>query len=171
YIKKRIQDYPSQRIRIIEAGAGTGGTSATVLKRIKAYSDYVDYVYTDISKSFLLFAEEQYATEFPNLTFQTWNVEQSILEQGIEPGSYDIVIASNVLHATHVIKATLQKVKTVLKPNGLILLNEITKKDLFTTLTFGLLDGWWLFQDNDLRIQGSPLVAAQDWQKVIEEAG
>ncbi|WP_407711722.1 SDR family NAD(P)-dependent oxidoreductase [Bacillus inaquosorum] len=171
YIQRRIAKHPRERIRIIEAGAGTGGTSAIVLKRIEAYSTHVDYVYTDISKSFLLFAEEQYGTTYPNLTFQTWNVEQSASAQGVAAGSYDILIASNVLHATQAIRHTLQQVKAVLKPNGLILLNEMTQKNLFATVTFGLLDGWWLFQDDQLRIEGSPLIAAPTWQRVMEEEG
>lgn len=171
YIKERVAKHPQKRIRIIEAGAGTGGTSATVLKRIKPYSNHIDYVYTDISKSFLLFAEEQYGEAYSNLTFQTWNVEQPLSTQGIEAGSYDIVIASNVLHATQSIKETLKQVKSVLKPNGLILLNEMTQKNLFATVTFGLLDGWWLFKDDDLRIDGSPLIDPPTWQRVMEEEG
>ncbi|WP_374192067.1 SDR family NAD(P)-dependent oxidoreductase [Bacillus sp. XF8] len=171
YIQNRIAEDPLKRIRIIEAGAGTGGTSAIVLNRIMAYSKHVDYVYTDISKSFLLFAEEQYGTTYPNLTFQNWNVEQQASAQGIVEGSYDILIASNVLHATEAIRHTLQQVKTVLKPHGLILLNEMTEKNLFATVTFGLLDGWWLFQDEDVRIEGSPLITTTTWQRVMEEEG
>lgn len=171
YIQRRIAEHPLERIRIIEAGAGTGGTSEVVLKRIKEYASHVDYVYTDISKSFLLFAEEQYGAAYPNLTFQTWNVEQPLSAQGIANDSYDILIASNVLHATQTIRHTLQRVKAALKPNGWILLNEMTQKNLFATVTFGLLEGWWLFQDDHLRIEGSPLIADSTWQRVMEEEG
>ena len=171
YVQRRIAEDSHQRIRIIEAGAGTGGTSAIVLERIRPYAAHVDYVYTDISKSFLLFAEEQYGATNPNLSFQTWDVEQPVSKQGIAAGSYDVLIASNVLHATRDIRHTLQQVKASLKPNGLILINEMTRKNLFATVTFGLLDGWWLFQDDHLRIEGSPLIAARTWQRVMEDEG
>ena len=33
---------------------------------------------------------------------------------------------------------------------GMVLLNEISGTSLFTHLTFGLLDGWWLYEDEEL---------------------
>jgi acyl transferase domain-containing protein/acyl carrier protein/ubiquinone/menaquinone biosynthesis C-methylase UbiE len=171
YVKRRIQADSKAKVRIIEVGAGTGSTSESVFARLKPYSGHIEYCYTDISKAFLLLAEEKYGPENPYLNFQLWNIEKSAAEQGIDPESYDIAIAANVLHATQNIRRTLRNLKAVLKPGGILLADELTQKSIFTTLTFGLLDGWWRYDDEELRIPGSPLLSRKSWQKVLNEEG
>ena len=171
YVKQRVQEDPDAKVRIIEAGAGTGGTSAMVFSRLKSYQANVEYCYTDISKAFLLFAKERYSGENSFIKYKLFNVEKQIGLQGIEAGSYDIAISTNCLHATKNINKTLRNVKAALKTNGFLLLNEETEKTIFTTLTFGLLDGWWLYEDEKLRIPGAPLLYAYKWEKVLKEEG
>jgi len=79
--------------------------------------------------------------------------------QGFEPGGCDAVFATNVLHATCNMAATLQQCKALLRTGGLLLVNELCVRTDFLTLTFGLTDGWWLFDDAELRIPGSPLLS------------
>src|SRR5262249_5449163 len=74
-------------------------------------------------------------------------------------------------HATRDIRQTLRNAKAVLKPHGLLLLNEISRHTLFTHLTFGLLEGWWLYEDAELRLPGCPGLSSQSWQKVLEQEG
>ena len=45
---------------------------------------------------------------------------------------------------------------------GLAIANELTTKTEFLTLTFGLTDGWWLFEDADRRMPGAPLLSRFD---------
>jgi hypothetical protein len=40
-----------------------------------------------------------------------------------------------------------------------VIANELTTKTEFLTLTFGLTDGWWLFEDAERRIPGAPLLS------------
>lgn len=172
YVKQRIQLDPSARIRILEIGAGTGGTSAGVLRKLKAYADNIqEYGYTDISQAFLIHAKETYGPDHPFLTYQLFNVESPLSGQQILPGEYDIAIAANVLHATKNIRHTLRNAKAVLKKNGLLLLNELHGQSMFTHLTFGLLDGWWRYEDARLRIPGSPGLSPGMWLNVLEDEG
>lgn len=171
YVRKRIQENPMANVKIIEVGAGTGGTSAMVFAKLKPYSDYVEYSYTDISKAFLLFAEEKYGVHHPYIQFKLNNIEKPLADQKIEAGSYDIAIATNCLHATKNMHRTLRNMKATLKAGGLLLLNEDTDKMIFTTLTFGLLDGWWLYEDEHLRIPGAPLLYPETWKTILEEEG
>ncbi|WP_429843902.1 beta-ketoacyl synthase N-terminal-like domain-containing protein [Brevibacillus sp. FIR094] len=105
------------------------------------------------------------------MTYQIFNVEESVTGQGIDLGGYDIVIAANVLHATKNIRQTLRNAKAVLKKNGLLLLNEMSKNTIFLHLTFGLLEGWWLYEDPELRLSGCPGLSSSTWQRVLEEEG
>ena len=136
------------------------------------YRDQIaEYCYTDISRAFLMHAEREYAPGNPYLTCQLFNVEAPIAGQGIAAGAYDLVIAANVLHATRDIRQTLRNAKALLKHHGLILLNELARNTLFTHLTFGLLDGWWLYEDAELRLPGCPGLSPHSWQKVLEQEG
>ena len=69
------------------------------------------------------------------------------------------MFATNVLHATRSMGVTLQNCKALLRTGGLLIANELTTKTEFLTLTFGLTDGWWLFDDAERRIPGSPLLS------------
>jgi len=71
------------------------------------------------------------------------------------------VFATNVLRATRDMAATLANCKALLRPGGLLLANELTAKTAFLTLTFGLTEGWWLYDDATLRIPGKALAMYQ----------
>lgn len=166
------QQHPTAKINILEIGAGTGGTSAGIFQKLTPYQEAIgEYCYTDISKAFLLFAEKAFYKDYPYTTYRTLNIEKPVTQQGFQPGSYDVVVAANVLHATRNIKQTLVHTKSLLRQNGLLLINEISQLSLFTHLTFGLTDGWWLYDDNTLRIPGCPGLYPDTWQKVLEEEG
>ncbi|MCB2312714.1 phosphopantetheine-binding protein [Clostridium tagluense] len=172
YIQERINKDPSVQIRILEIGAGTGATSAIVFKKLKKFEDSIEeYCYTDISKAFLNHAEQAYGMENPYLSYKIFNVENPLVGQNLNAGRFDIVIAANVLHATQNIRNTLRNTKTILKKNGVILLNEITINNLFNHLTFGLLEGWWRYEDYELRIPGCPELSPDTWKKVLESEG
>jgi len=49
--------------------------------------------------------------------------------------------------------------QVLLRKGGLLIANELTAKTDFLTLTFGLTDGWWLFDDAKRRIPGAPLLS------------
>ncbi|UED76953.1 SDR family NAD(P)-dependent oxidoreductase [Brevibacillus sp. DP1.3A] len=172
YVKQRTEQDASARIRILEIGAGTGGTSSIVLPRLNPFQKHIEeYCYTDISQAFLLHAEKEYGAENPYLTYRIFNVEKPVEDQDIAADTYDLVIATNVLHATKNISQTLHHAKTILQKNGLLILNELTSNTLFAHLTFGLLDGWWRYDDPEWRIPGCPLLTVETWQKVLKKVG
>jgi polyketide synthase PksN len=165
-------DDDARPLRILEVGAGTGGTSAPVLTALRPYEQRVgEYCYTDISKAFLTHAEKEYGREFPFLTYRLFDVTRPLTPQGIDEGGFDLVIATNVLHATPDIRQTLRNCQAALADRGIMLINEISDKSLFTHLTFGLLKGWWSFEDSRLRMRGSPALYPEVWRQVLAEEG
>ena len=119
----------------------------------------------------MLFRSEKYGEEYPYLVTKVFDVEKPIKEQGISANYYDLVIAANVLHATKNIRHTLRNAKATLRKHGLLVLNEMSTKNLFCHLTFGLLEGWWLYEDEALRITGSPVLSSASWTDVLTEEG
>ena len=172
YVNHRMLDLSgSEKIRILELGAGTGGSSRFILSRLKPHADHLQYFYTDISESFLLLAEERFLKEYPFVQVQAFDVERPPGIQGIEENYVDVVVASNVLHATHNISQSLSQVRAAMKAAGWLVLNEISTVRLSATLTFGLLDGWWYFRDEELRLPGCPGLSPQSWKRVLCESG
>lgn len=172
HVSAYLEARPRERIRLLEIGAGTGATSAAVLQRLLQHENQVEeYCYTDISRAFLLQAKEEYGERKPYVTYRALDAERPFGTQGIELGRYDIVIAANVLHATRNIRSVVRNTKAALKRNGLLLLNEITGSTLPAHLTFGLLDGWWRYEDASVRVPGSPALAPESWCRVLTLEG
>ncbi|MEV0501597.1 class I SAM-dependent methyltransferase, partial [Streptomyces spectabilis] len=171
-LRRRARDLTADAARILEIGAGTGATSAVVLEALRsARLDVREYCYTDISRVFLNHAERSFGAENPSLTCAILDIERPVAAQGLTLGGYDVVVAANVLHATRDIRHTLRNAKALLQPGGLLVLNELTANNLLSQFSFGLLDGWWRFEDPHLRIQGSPLLSTAHWRHVLTQEG
>jgi polyketide synthase PksR len=178
FYNRRIAELVSEAVagqpgaRVLEIGAGTGATTEAVLDELRGRGlALAEYRYTDLSQSFLRHGDERYGGAHPYFATARFDVEQRPEQQGLAAGAYDVVVASNVLHATASIARTLDHAKALLKRGGLLILNEIGRVQPFATLTFGLLDGWWRFSDAPLRLPGSPGLSAQSWERALDAAG
>lgn len=171
YVKELTTKYPERKVRILEAGAGTGGSSVFVFKALQHFGEHIEYLYTDISHRFTEHGRKNFGTAYRFAQFKTLNLEQDLVVQGYEPHSIDIVFATNVIHATKNINQTLKQLKSLLRPNGTLFLNEATMLQAFTTLTFGLTEGWWMYDDEEVRISGSPLLSPGTWESILRFEG
>ncbi len=172
WVKRRLAQDPSARIRVLEVGAGTGATTAEVLTLLTPLQQHLEeYCFTDLSRAFLLRAEEQLKPANPALTTRIFDVSRPVAGQQIAAGSYDLVIAANVLHATPDIRQAVANAASTLRHGGGLILNELSANGWFTHLTFGLLEGWWLYQDEALRLPGCPAVSSATWKRLLLELG
>ncbi len=158
-------------VRILEIGAGTGGTSRHVLNALARFAGSLTYDYTDVSSGFVAHGRARFAQGHPFARFRLLDIERPPLAQGFEAGAYHAVVATNVLHATRRIDEALGHASFLLAPGGALVLNEVTRASLFATLTFGLLDGWWRFEDAGARLPGAPLLDRARWTTALASAG
>ena len=156
----------TRTLRILEVGAGTGGTTATLLPELT--SERVTYQFTDVSDFFLARAQQKFAA-YPFVQFSILNLETDLLQQGYEPGSVDVVVAANVLHATRNLDQTLEYLHNLLVPGGLLILYETTNHLSWYDITTGLIEGWQLFED-DWR-GDNPLLSATRWAEALQANG
>lgn len=157
----------ARRLRILEIGAGTAGTTRHVLPRLPA--GRVEYLFTDVSRLFLDRARAEFGAN-PDFRCQLFDVEQPWDLQGLAEHSFDIVLAANVLHATADVKLALVTIRRLLAPGSMLVLLEVTGKPRWLDLVFGLTEGWWKFRDFDLRPEHA-LLSRSQWQTVMAEAG
>ena len=169
-VARRAQDSEAV-VRLLEVGAGTGGTSSAVLAALEPHKAYVVYDYTDVSPGFVQHGKRVHGVGRPFFVGRLLDLEKLPEPQGFEPGSYDIVLGTNVLHATSRIATSLKHINSLLAQGGLLLLNELTRAGAFAAMTFGLLDGWWAFCDAERRLPDAPLLSPSGWQQELTIAG
>ncbi|KAF2177009.1 putative polyketide synthase [Zopfia rhizophila CBS 207.26] len=178
-INKQLAEYvnlmahKSPDMKILEIGAGTGGTALRVLEKLGGENGtaprFGRYDYTDISTGFFDKAATKFKSWARRMNFAKLNIEQDPLAQGFQEGEYDLVIAANVLHATKFLGQTLQNVRKLMKPGAKLVLMEITNTRLRTYMTVGSLSGWWLGADDDR--EWAPTIGVDDWNKRLQGAG
>jgi acyl transferase domain-containing protein/NADP-dependent 3-hydroxy acid dehydrogenase YdfG/acyl carrier protein len=162
---ERLPD--GRTLRVLEIGGGTAGTTSYAAAMLPP--DRSEYVFTDVSSVFLDSAEQKFRSK-PFFKYQSLDIERDPVEQGFDAHAFDIVIASDVLHATADLRASLANVRTLLSEGGLLVVLEAENATRWVDLVFGLTDGWWRFTDRDLRPE-YPLLPRDAWLRLLAEAG
>ncbi|KAF5654405.1 polyketide synthase [Fusarium sp. NRRL 25303] len=173
-----LASHENPALRVLEVGAGTGGMTGHVVSALQEREKrtgglaFSEYTYTDISLAFFETAGQRWPElkSQGRITFKTLDLDRSIDSQGFEPGSFDLVIAASVLHATPYLEATIRNVRKALKPGGrLILLEVINPDDIATNFMAGLVSGWWVARE-EWRPH-SAAIPERLWDKCLKDNG
>ncbi|KAI0186121.1 lovastatin nonaketide synthase, partial [Xylaria flabelliformis] len=166
--------FKNPSMKILEVGAGTGGQTTRVLDAMNhnGVRKWEQYDYTDISPGFFAVAKEKFASHLGYMNFKVCDISKDPTGQGFEEYSYDLVIASHVLHATNSLRDSLRNVRRLLKPNGKFLLFETTRPEAIPIgFAFGILQGWWEPLRFEARSTHSPCVSVSCWDSLLKEIG
>ncbi|HEU4625135.1 MAG TPA: beta-ketoacyl synthase N-terminal-like domain-containing protein [Steroidobacteraceae bacterium] len=156
----------AQSLSILEIGAGTGGTTSLLLPTLDPAR--CRYVFTDVGKLFLVQARKKFS-EHKFLEYAVLNIEQSPAEQGFAEHAFDVVVAADVLHATSDLAKTLQHVRSLLAPGGVLVMLEATDDPIWLDVSIGLVRGWQKFADPMREKQ--PLLKPEQWSSLLLECG
>jgi acyl transferase domain-containing protein/acyl carrier protein len=155
-------------LKVLEVGAGTGGTTAFVLPHLDAHR--TKYLFTDVSPAFLSRARTRFARH-SFVEYRLFDVERHGAGQGLVPRSFDAIIASNVVHAAADLQDALQHLKDLLGPGGVLVLVEGTRQRRWVDVTFGLTAGWWRFAGRDALRRDHPLLSSDQWRSLLAAVG
>ena len=106
---------------------------------------------------------------FPEVETRIFDLEKPGTDQGFEPGSYDLIIGTNVLHAVCDVRATLRNLHELLSEGGSLVFMDVATPQLWTEAVFGLTSGWWRFTDADGYHQ--PLLSRPQWENALKQSG
>ncbi|WP_404791157.1 SDR family NAD(P)-dependent oxidoreductase [Altericista sp. CCNU0014] len=156
---------PNTQLRILEVGGGNGLVTAALLPSLPP--DRTHYTFTDVGGWFLEKARQKFSSH-SFVDYRFLNLEKPLAEQGYLPHSVDVVVAVNVLHVTQNIEATLQQVRTLLAPGGILLLWEM----IAPQFDFEIADSLLMHPVTEAgRDQGNPFLSKSQWQTALFQQG
>ena len=164
FLRSVVTERENASVKILEVGAGFGGTTTRLADVLQSSGIAVQYTFTDISPTLVKGARTKFA-KYNWMNFQTFNLETDVPTSLKD--QYDIVIGTNCVHATASKAASIGRLKQLLRPDGFIILSEVTQIVDWYDIVFGLLDGWWLATDGSTY----PLQPPESWMRSFTEMG
>ncbi|KAL6694484.1 hypothetical protein J3F84DRAFT_45167 [Trichoderma pleuroticola] len=154
-----------QTVRVLEIGGGTCGTTLPAVNAFAQLGISVEYTFTDISSSFITAAKSK-LREHKFVKFRTLDITQDPSTD--IKGYFDMIIATNVMHATPDVCKSASNARQLLRPGGFFTLVEYTWRNYYLLdVIFGQLDGWWFFNDG----REHATMDVSDWKKTLTRAG
>ncbi|KAL8907697.1 MAG: hypothetical protein Q9207_001266 [Kuettlingeria erythrocarpa] len=152
-------------LKILEMGAGTGGTTKWLLPLLASLGAPVEYTFTDLASSFVAGARKKFK-EYPFMKFRVHDIEKPVAD-GELWHSQHIVLASNAVHATHSLTESTKNIHGFLRPDGFLMMLEMTETLYWVDMIFGVLEGWWLFNDG----RTHAIAPESLWEQELQGAG
>ncbi|KAJ5744672.1 Male sterility NAD-binding [Penicillium manginii] len=166
FLEHLIQRLPmtGEPLRILEMGAGTGGTTVKMISLLERLGVPVEYTMTDLSSSLVAAARKRFK-KHPFMKFKVVNIESPPDADLLH--SQHIILATNCVHATRNLEISTRNIHDILRPDGFLLLLEMTEQVPWVDFIFGLLEGWWLFEDGRQHALQPPA----HWRKILTSVG
>lgn len=153
-------------LRILEVGAGVGGTTADLLAALA--SSQVRYTFTDVSNFFLVQARQKFA-DYSFVDYRLFDINLPPAEQGFSSCSFDVVVCANVLHNAINIDDTLAALNRLLTPGGSLVFIDATAVNHPLMISMEFKEGLHGFTDVRAGTNSAFLTYAQ-WHVALEQS-
>ena len=166
FLRRLVSKLPAQAgpLKILEMGAGTGGTTKYLVPLLASLNVPVEYTFTDLGPSFVAAARKKFKP-YPFMKFRAHDIEKPPADDLI--GIQHLVIASNAVHATHSLTESTKNIHKFLRPDGFLMMLEMTETLYWIDMIFGLLEGWWLFDDG----RRHAISHQSHWEREMQSVG
>ncbi len=106
---ERTKAHLSKKDAVLEIGCGTGSTALLLAGNVKHITA------SDISSNMIGIAKTKAKDEcVKNAAF----VQADVFDDTLEPGSFDVILAYNILHFVEDLPAVIRRINMLLKPGG-----------------------------------------------------
>lgn len=163
--KKQNKVDNSKTFRILEVGAGVGGTSIDVIPKLVGYN--VEYYFSDLSNFFLNKAQENFK-EYNWVKYGIFDINEDFALQGHEAFSFDLILCGNVLHNSKDIHLVMENLKGLLKEQGSIIVLEETRTSYMLLTSMEFKDGLTGFMD-ERREEEQTFFTRGQWENIFEK--
>ncbi|BAY65328.1 beta-ketoacyl synthase [Calothrix brevissima NIES-22] len=154
-------------LRILEIGGGTGTGTAELLPMLP--QERTKYTFTDVGGFFLNAAKKKFS-DYSFVEYGLLDIERSPQAQGYSSYSFDIIVAFQVLHVSQNIGETLERLRSLLAPGGLLLFWETTQP----RLEFEFIDALLMNPIADAQSQRNmcnPFLSQEKWEQELKSHG
>ncbi|KAK7724332.1 Type I Iterative PKS [Diaporthe eres] len=152
-------------LRILEMGAGTGGTTKRLVPLLARLGLPVEYTFTDLSPSLVAQARKAWGKQYPFMRFAVHDIEKQPAPELV--GTQHLVIASNAVHATPSLQDSMRCIRNILRPDGFLCLVEMTRPMYWVDIVFGLFEGWWMYNDGREHV----IAHEERWEADLQASG
>jgi SAM-dependent methyltransferase len=162
-------------LRVLELGATYGAATEGILKNLKHPNGqllYSQYVCADVSMGMVNVAKERFKG-IANLEFALLDVSKDLSTQGFDDDNkkFDLIIATDVLHATPRLQTSLRNVHKLLSPNGRLLIQEPVPGSAWRKQVLGVLPGWWCGIEDGNEREEEPYISLTRWKEELVATG
>ena len=165
---------------VLELGGGAGSAALALFERLEAeglLNRIEKYTFTEPVPTFLRRGERALRGRFPSVPLEVRKLDMnaSLAEQGIAPGSVDLLYAVNTIHVARDLAATLGFIREVLKPGGSAVFSECVRprpnQPIYVEYAFNFLENFVnVVKDPDTRPTHGFLTPA-NWRAALSRAG
>ena len=150
---------PQKNLRILEIASGVSYATEELISVLPA--SQTSYTFADVSDSFLNEAERKFS-KYPFIDCRSLALDRPLSVQGFSQGSFDVIVAVKSLHTAKNIGATLENIRSLLAPEGVLLIWEKTQASLDFDITWALL----LNSQTSISLD-NPYLSKKQWQKAL----
>jgi acyl transferase domain-containing protein/aryl carrier-like protein len=154
---------PQRNLRILEIASGVSYATEELIPVLP--SSQTSYTFADVSGSFLNEANQKFS-KYPFIECRSLDLDRPLPEQGYSQGSFDVIVAVKSLHTAKNIKAILENIRSLLAPEGVLLIWEKTQATLDFDMTWALL----INPLQESRSLDNPYLSKEQWHKALHSS-
>ena len=163
---------------VVEIGGGSGSAALALLERLArdgALSRVGKYVFSEIVPTFLRRAEREIRSRNPNfpVEYVRLDMDGDFPQQGIPPGTADVVYAVNTVHIAKDLNATLARIRETLKPGGAAVFSECVRpfegQPIYVEFVFNFLENFTGVATDATR-PNHGFLTPENWRKAFRKA-
>lgn len=175
-----VRALPLRPATVLEIGGGSGSAALALFERLArdaATSRIARYRFTEIVPTFLRRAERSIKAQFPAVPveYARLDMDRDLTDQGIAPGSADVVYAVNTVHIARDLSVTLSRIREALKPGGVAVFSECVRpfpqQPIYVEFVFNFLQNFTgVATDPEIR-PNHGFLTPENWRRSFRAAG